>query len=87
MTEGDWVRGVKLDGMYIGIDPESQISLGGVCFIKLGSVQFGSYTYDTPGKGDSRLLSFSQVPPIVFSEAVSDALLIAGKTMEEEEED
>ncbi len=131
LTEGDWVRGVKLggmtfkgradrlgwirgsvvdgggiesyrkpfpeagvealltdlDGMYIGIDPESQISLGCVCFIKLGSVLFGSYTYDTPGKGDSRLLSFSQVPPIVFSEAVSDALLIAGKTVEEEEED
>ncbi|MEN9359191.1 MAG: hypothetical protein RL095_726 [Verrucomicrobiota bacterium] len=32
-------------------------------------------------------LPFGQVPPIVFSEAVSDALLIAGKTVEEEEED
>ena len=35
----------------------------------------------------SRLIPFGQVPPIVFSEAVSDALLIAGKTVEEEEED
>ena len=74
-----------LDGMYIGIDMYSDIKLGQFCFVRSGSVAFGSYTYDEPSNDkDSRLLSFGKVPPIVYSEVLGDLAKIAGRKEPEE---
>jgi hypothetical protein len=76
---------LALDGMYIGIDMESTIKLEKFCFVKGGSVSFGSYEYDEPSdEKDARLLPFAQVPPVVFSETLGDLAKIAGKKEEEE---
>ena len=42
-------------------------------FVKYGSVEFGSYTYDEPGHtNDSRLIPFEQISPIIYSEVMAD---------------
>lgn len=42
-------------------------------------VQIGSYIYDEPSdERDSRLVAYGDVPPIAFSEAMSDLARIAG---------
>ena len=71
---------LSLEDMYIGIDMYSDIKLGQACFVKHGSVKIGSYTYDEPaGEQDPRLVKFSDVPPIAFSEALGDLQAIAAK--------
>ena len=71
---------LALDGMYIGIDMYSSIKLERFCFVKTGSVSFGSYVYDAPADAkDPRLLPFGQIPAIVFSETLGDLGKIAGK--------
>ena len=75
-----------LDGMYVGIDMYSSITLGNFYFVRHGSVQIGSYTYDEPSKEtDERLVPAAQVPPIAYSEALGDLQHIAGKTATTEE--
>ncbi len=72
---------IALEGMYIGIDMYSDITLGEVLFTKHGSVKTGSYTYDEPsGDKDERLVAFGAVPPIAFSEAMGDLVKISGKS-------
>jgi hypothetical protein len=74
-----------LEGMYIGIDMYEDIHLEDFCFVRSGSVTFGSYTYDEPGnQDDERLLAFGQVPPIVYSEIMGDLTKIVGKKEEKE---
>ena len=71
---------VQTDGMYVGIDMYSDITLGEVCFVSHDSVKLGSYTYDEPaGADDPRLVPFGEVAPIAFSEALGDLERIAGK--------
>jgi hypothetical protein len=71
---------VALDGMYIGIDMYTSIKLERFCFVKTGTIKFGSYVYDEPSDAkDERLLPFGQVPAIVFSETLGDLGKIAGK--------
>jgi hypothetical protein len=61
------------EDIYIGCDPMDPMTLGVAYFAKAGSVEVGSYTYDEPGSGDDpRVLSFGQVPPVVYSETISD---------------
>jgi hypothetical protein len=70
-----------LEGMCIGIDMYSDITLGDAFFVKTGSVKIGSYEYDEPaGAEDPRLVPFGDVPPIAFSEAMGDLRRISGKT-------
>ena len=72
---------LSLDGMYMGIDMYSSITLQQFFFVKSGSVRVGSYLYDGPEKdADERLIPFGQVPPIVYSEAVGDLQKISGKS-------
>lgn len=74
---------VETEGMYVGIDMYTNIKLGKVFFTKYGSVQIGSYIYDEPNKtGDPRLVSYGEVHPIAFSEAMGDLARIAGKDKE-----
>jgi hypothetical protein len=74
---------LNLDGMYIGIDMDSSITLQNFFFVRHGSVTAGSYVYDEPNKeDDQRLVPFAKVPAIAFSEAMSDLQGIAGTTGE-----
>lgn len=70
---------LQLDGMYIGIDMYTDITLQDAYFVRGGSVQIGSYTYDEPSNADDpRLLTFANVPPIVYSEVIADLQRIGG---------
>jgi hypothetical protein len=71
---------LDLDGMYMGIGVDETIQLGKICFVKSGSVQTGSYTYDEPGENDPRLIAFGNVPTVPFSEVMGDLVKISGKT-------
>ena len=72
---------IALEGMYVGIDMYSDITLGDVVFVKHRSVEIGSYTYDEPsGENDERVMPFGAVPAIAFSEAMGDLVKIAGKS-------
>ena len=72
---------IGLEGMYVGIDMYSDITLGQVLFVKHRSVEVGSYTYDEPaGEQDSRVVLFGDVPALAFSEAMGDLGKISGKS-------
>jgi hypothetical protein len=60
------------DDLYIGCDPMDAITLGAACFAKAGSIDHSGYAYDIPATDDPRVLRFDQVPPVVFSETISD---------------
>jgi len=78
---------IALEGMYVGIDMYSDITLGQVMFVKHRSVQVGSYTYDEPsGEKDERIVPFGDVPAIAFSEAVGDLTKISGKSATQQSE-
>jgi len=78
---------IALDGMYVGIDMYSDITLGKVMFVKHRSVEIGSYTYDEPsGEKDERLAPFGSVPAIAFSEALGDLAKISGKSGQQQSE-
>ena len=64
---------VGVEGMYVGQDAQEIIKLGTAFFVKEESVATGSYTYDEPSSADDpRVIAFADVPPIVYSETVSD---------------
>lgn len=74
-----------VDGLYIGIGMDDSVQLGEFYFVKAGAVDVGSYTYDNPhDEGDSRLIPFGDVPPVVYSEVRSDLKRIVGQSSEEE---
>lgn len=76
---------LHLDGMYVGTSCDDSIMLEEVFFVKAGSVEVGSYVYDQPAnESDPRLLAFSEVPPVPFSETMGDLAKISGKTVPEE---
>ncbi len=71
---------VEIDGMYVGIDMNSDITLGKVFFVTHGSVKIGSYVYDEPSDtNDSRLVAFGDVAPVAFSESMGDLNRIAAR--------
>ncbi len=74
---------LTLEGMYVGIGMEESITLGDIFFVKTGSVQVGSYTYDEPSReDDARLIAFGDVPAVPFSEIMGDLVKISGKGAE-----
>jgi len=71
---------VSTEGMFVGMDMYSEIELDKVFFVRHGSVEIASYTYDEPADAqDPRLVRFGDVPAIAFSEAMGDLARIAGK--------
>jgi len=76
---------VSLDtgDMYVGMDPMETLTLGTTRFCTAGSIQRGSYVYDEPTENDPRILTFSQVPPVVYSETVSDLKAIIARKQEQ----
>jgi hypothetical protein len=78
---------VETDGMYVGIDMYTDIKLGKVFFVKHGSVHVGSYEYNEPNEAsDARLVQYSGVPAIAFSEAMGDLMKISGKSSGQQSE-
>jgi hypothetical protein len=74
-----------LDGMFVGIDMNEDITLQDLTFVRSGSVKIGSYVYDEPSEtSDERVLAFGAVPPIVYSEVMGDLRKIAGQKSEAE---
>ena len=64
---------VRTANLSVQLDFDSTATLKDFFFVKSGSVVTGSYTYDEPrAEDDPRLIKFSDVPPIVYSETVSD---------------
>jgi hypothetical protein len=66
----------------MGAGMDDQVTLEWACFVPSGSVKIGSYVYDDPGPDDPRLLTFGDVPAIVYSEAMGDLKTIAGKGLD-----
>jgi hypothetical protein len=78
---------LSLDGLYMGIGREESITLHDLCFVRGGTVQIGSYTFDRPSnESDERLIPFGSVPAIVFSEVMADLAKISGKVGAGDEE-
>ncbi len=78
---------VGIDGMYMGMGMEDAITINDGWFVRQGSVTQGSYVYDEPAnETDPRVVPFGDVPPIVFSETMTELGLISGKTADTEEE-
>ena len=58
---------------YVGQDPADSMQLGHGLFVKADSIKIGSYTYDEPkNTDDERVIAFSDVPEVVYSESISD---------------
>lgn len=82
----DVIAGVE--GMFIGMGMEDSMTLGDGWFVRQGSVALGSYVYDEPSNdADPRVVSFGEVPEIVYSETMADLGLIAGKTADADDEE
>ncbi len=72
---------LPVEEMWVGQDPQDEISLGEAFFVTGGSVSTGSYEYDEPQNlEDKRVLTFGSVPAIVYSETVTDLQAIAPAT-------
>lgn len=76
------------ENFYIGIDPTDEVTLGKVWFVHAGSVEFGSYVYDEPERTDDpRVIPLGELPAVVYSETMTDLLLIQGSSGAVDEED
>ncbi len=64
---------LEVDNICVGYLDLGDAELKQVYFVKKGSVAIGSYTYDEPrDKNDDRLIRFSDIPAIVYSETIGD---------------
>jgi hypothetical protein len=78
---------VEVDGIFVGYYDYDDAHLGRLFFVKTGSIQFGSYTYDEPNdEKDKRLIPFKEVSHIIYSEIISDLEKIAPKPEEKSQE-
>lgn len=78
---------LSLEGMYVGIDMYSDITLGVCFFVEHGSVKVGGYEYNEPESAkDPRLIPFENVTEIAFSEAMGDLARIAAKSQRTSDE-
>jgi len=63
---------VLTEDYWVGQEPMEILTLGIALFAKAGSIDHGSYVYDDPNPDDPRVLTFAEVPAIVYSEVTSD---------------
>jgi hypothetical protein len=79
---------IEVDGIYMGWYEYDDAQTGRLFFVKTGSVQFGSYTYDEPSDDkDKRLIPFKDISDIIYSEIIGDLEKIAPKPEEEKKEE
>jgi hypothetical protein len=76
---------VGVEGMYIGMGMNEEVRLEDVCFV-LGGPQAGR-RYSLPrSEDDPRLLTFADVPPVVYSEVMGDLRKITAQKVGTEAE-
>lgn len=74
---------LMIEFMYIGQDPMEPVELNHTLFVKGDTVKVGSYIYDEPQDSDDpRVLSFADVPPVVYSETITDLNTITAESKE-----
>lgn len=70
-----------LEECWVGMDPMDTVRLECALFAKGETIKRGSYEYDEPNnQDDPRVLSFGKIPPVVYSEVISDLKTIIGET-------
>ena len=66
---------IETRGLPVREGHENTMNTGRFYFVPMGSVQTRSYAQNMPySEQDSRLIPFSEVPPIVFSETIVDLI-------------
>jgi len=70
---------LTLEGMEMGALAYSMPCLGHALFVKAGSVKRGSYEDDVPSSNEDCVLPLSQVPPIIYSEAINSLKALIGE--------
>ena len=69
-----------VDGYFMGVGPDDSVKLEAARFVRHGSYDVGSYSYDEPADDkDPRVVPLGEVPAIAYSEAIADLAAIAGK--------
>ncbi|MBC8111817.1 MAG: DUF4132 domain-containing protein [Verrucomicrobia bacterium] len=64
---------IETDMIFMGYYEDGDASMGRLFFVKTGSVAIGNYTYNEPRDDkDERLISFADLPPIIYSEVAGD---------------
>ncbi len=79
---------IRLENMSVQAwDYDEKTTLEDLFFVKINSIQTGSYVYDTyKDENDERLIAVKDLPALVYSETMYDfTLLIARKPKTEEE--
>ncbi|TEW51683.1 leucine-rich repeat domain-containing protein [Psychromonas algicola] len=73
---------IETRGLPIREGYEDTMNLGRFYFVPMGSVNTQSFMYNAPyDEQDKRLIPFSEVPPIVFSETIADLVKITDDEM------
>ena len=75
---------LELEGFYVEMDMYSEISLEKFYFVRAGRILESGDRGEPLNADDERLIPFGDVPPVVYSETVSDLERIA-QTMQEGE--
>jgi hypothetical protein len=65
----------EIDGLFVGAGMSDEITLQNVYFVRTEGRAVGYH--EPSGERDPRLLTFAEVPPVVFSEAMGDLVRIA----------
>jgi hypothetical protein len=73
---------LELEDFYLGLDMDSEITLGKFCFVRTGIVLHDDERAEFVAEDDEKLIRFGEVPPVVFSETVSDLERIAAQEEE-----
>ena len=57
---------------WAGMESMEEVSIGKALFAKIDSIERGCYLYDDLEPNDARVLTFGEVPSIVYSETIAD---------------
>ncbi len=72
---------LEISGLYMRIDVEASMDLGGYFFLREGTVRSGQYVMNMPDREERyRRIPLGDLPPLVYSEVAGDARRIAGTT-------
>lgn len=67
---------LELHDFFMGGGFDNYGTLGRALFVEPGTVKRGRYVSDDPAPDDPRVLPFGKIPPIVYSETISDLMAI-----------
>ncbi|GEM_PF-3238466 len=70
---------LNLEECWVGMDPMDEVTLGDALFIQAGVLTRGSYEYDQVRSDEKHVLSFGELPAVVYSETVADLRFLLGE--------